>query len=93
VLECIPWDLAKRITESVSIPTIGIGAGPYCDGQVLVMNDMLGIYEHPLPKFVKAYEQLGKRMKKAFENYVREVKEGKFPGMEHSYDSEKSNDK
>jgi len=93
VLECIPWDLAKRITESVSIPTIGIGAGPYCDGQVLVMNDMLGIYEHPLTKFVKAYEQLGKRMKKAFENYVREVKEGKFPGMEHSYDSEESNDK
>ena len=61
VLEGIPWQLAKRITGSVSIPTIGIGAGPHCDGQILVITDMLGIYENPLPKFVKVYDELGGR--------------------------------
>ena len=92
VLECIPWKLAREITESVSIPTIGIGAGPYCDGQVLVMNDMLGIYEHTLPKFVKIYEEIGMRMKKAFESYVDEVKKGVFPELKHSYSSDDSED-
>ncbi|MCK4236979.1 MAG: 3-methyl-2-oxobutanoate hydroxymethyltransferase [Candidatus Krumholzibacteria bacterium] len=85
VLEGIPWKLAKRITEAISIPTIGIGAGPYCDGQVLVINDMLGIKEHPLPRFVKEYDKLGERMKQAVSNYVTDVKEGRFPDLEHSY--------
>jgi 3-methyl-2-oxobutanoate hydroxymethyltransferase len=88
VLEGIPWQLAKRITESLSIVTIGIGAGPYCDGQVLVVQDMLGIYEYPLPRFVKTYESLGERIKDAVTAYVSDVKEGKFPGMEHSYGTE-----
>jgi 3-methyl-2-oxobutanoate hydroxymethyltransferase len=88
VLEGIPWQLAQRITESVSIPTIGIGAGPYCDGQVLVINDMLGIHEHPLPKFVKKYDELGQRMKLAIQEYVDEVREGRFPEMGHSYSKE-----
>jgi len=88
VLEGIPWQLAQRITEAVSIPTIGIGAGPYCSGQILVVHDMLGIHERPLPRFVKKYEDLGLRMKEAVSAYVREVKEGRFPAMEHSYDAE-----
>jgi 3-methyl-2-oxobutanoate hydroxymethyltransferase len=85
VLEGIPWQLAKRITEGVKIPTIGIGAGPYCDGQVLVINDMLGIHERPLPRFVKKFDELGERMKAAIAEYAREVREGRFPGMEQSY--------
>lgn len=89
VLEGIPWQLARRITEAVSIPTIGIGAGPHCSGQILVVHDMLGIYEaeKPLPKFVKKYDEIGLRMKQAVSEYVREVREGRFPGMEHSYDA------
>ena len=85
VLECIPWQLAKRISESVSIPTIGIGAGPYCDGQVLVIHDMLGIHEQPLPRFVKKYEEIGARMRGAVAKYVEEVKDGSFPTVRHSY--------
>lgn len=85
VLEGIPWQLARRITEVVSIPTIGIGAGSYCDGQVLVLNDMLGIHEQPLARFVKKYEELGTRIKQAVSSYITEVKEGRFPGIEHSY--------
>ena len=85
ILECIPVELAKKITKSISIPTIGIGAGPYCDGQVLVTNDMIGLYDRLSPKFVKKYAQLGKEMKKAFENYIKEVKEGEFPKDEHSF--------
>ncbi|MAE42220.1 3-methyl-2-oxobutanoate hydroxymethyltransferase [Candidatus Woesearchaeota archaeon] len=85
VLEGMPRDLAKKITESISIPTMGIGAGPDCDGQVLVSNDMLGLYDKLSPKFVKKYADLGKDMKSAFENYVKEVKERKFPEDEHSF--------
>jgi len=87
VLEGIPWQLARRITEAVAIPTIGIGAGPHCSGQILVIHDMLGIHERPLPRFVKKYDELGLRMKQAISNYVQDVKEGRFPGMEHSYDA------
>ena len=75
----------KKITESISIPTIGIGAGPYCDGQVLVVNDILGIYNKLSPKFVKKYADLGKDMKTAFENYIKDVREGKFPEDKHSF--------
>ncbi|MDD3643080.1 MAG: 3-methyl-2-oxobutanoate hydroxymethyltransferase [Candidatus Krumholzibacteria bacterium] len=89
VLEGIPWQLARTITEAVSIPTIGIGAGPHCDGQVLVLHDMLGIFEEPLPKFVKCYERIGERIREAVAAYAKEVKEGRFPGLEHSYSSER----
>ena len=89
VLEGIPWQLGKRITDEVSIATIGIGAGPHCDGQVLVIQDMLGIYDEPLPKFVKMYEELGEKIRSAVSAYVKDVKDGSFPGMEHSYSSEK----
>jgi len=85
VLECIPVDLAKKITKAVSCPTIGIGAGVECDGQVLVSNDMLGIYDKLSPKFVKKYASLGEEMKKAFEEYVQEVKGKKFPEDKHSF--------
>jgi 3-methyl-2-oxobutanoate hydroxymethyltransferase len=88
VLEGIPWQLAERITAEVSIATIGIGAGPHCDGQVLVINDMLGIYDEPLPKFVKMYAELGERIRGAVSEYVRDVKDGRFPGMEHSYSAD-----
>src|SRR3989338_7244538 len=85
VLECVPSELAKKITESISIPTIGIGAGPYCDGQVLVSNDMVGLYDKLSPKFTKRYADLGKVMKTAFDNYIKDVKKGKFPEDKHSF--------
>tara|TARA_Y100000310_G_scaffold242976_1_gene247294 strand:- start:2392 stop:3162 length:771 start_codon:yes stop_codon:yes gene_type:complete len=85
VLEGIPLELGKRITEMLSVPTIGIGAGPHCDGQVLVVNDMLGIFDEFKPKFVKRYGHLAEDMRKAFENYVKEVKEEKFPEDKHCF--------
>ena len=85
VLECMPISLAKKITESISIPTIGIGAGPYCDGQVLVTNDMLGLYDRFTPKFVKKYSELGKEMKAAFAKYIDDVKKKNFPKDEHGF--------
>lgn len=86
VLEGVPSEAARQVTENVSIPTIGIGAGPHCDGQVLVSNDLLGIYDRFVPKFVKRYAELGSSMETAFKGFVSEVKEGKFPDEEHSYD-------
>ncbi len=83
VLECVPATLAKRITQSLAIPTIGIGAGPHCDGQVLVINDMLGIFERFTPKFVKKYANVNMIIKKAVKLYSHEVKAGVFPGEEH----------
>lgn len=88
VIEGMPWQLARRITEAVSIPTVGIGAGPHCDGQVLVVNDLLGLDEAFAPKFVKRYAEVGKQMGSAFDEYIRDVKEGRFPDLEHSYSSE-----
>ncbi len=79
VLECVPAPLAGAITRSLAIPTIGIGAGPDCDGQVLVVNDMLGLFERFVPKFVKKYNNLNKEMKKSVRQYVEEVKSGAFP--------------
>ncbi len=86
VLEKIPLTLAKKITKTLSIPTIGIGAGPFCDGQILVLHDMLGIYEDFTPKFVKRYANIGKAMRNAVKNYVTEVKTGKYPDLEHSFE-------
>jgi len=85
VLEKIPAGLAKKITRKVSIPTIGIGAGVDCDGQVLVTHDMLGCFEKFQPKFSKRYAELGKEMKKCYMKYIEEVKNKKFPSGEHSY--------
>jgi 3-methyl-2-oxobutanoate hydroxymethyltransferase len=86
VLEGIPTEAARLVTEELSIPTIGIGAGPQCDGQVLVFHDMLGIFDRFVPKFVKRYAEIGAEMEKALKEYVEEVTEGKFPGEEHSYE-------
>ena len=85
VLELVPRELAGRVTESVSVPTIGIGAGPHCDGQVLVTNDLLGLYGEFHPKHAKKYAQLSDVILQAFKSYVEEVKSGKFPGPEHSF--------
>lgn len=85
VLECIPAMLAKDITSRLNIPTIGIGAGPYCDGQVLVYHDLLGLFERFKPKFVKRYAQLGEEIVRALGQYRQEVRSGAFPGEEHSY--------
>ncbi|HID40445.1 MAG TPA: 3-methyl-2-oxobutanoate hydroxymethyltransferase [Calditrichaeota bacterium] len=85
VLEKIPSLLAKQITESLRIPTIGIGAGLHCDGQVLVSHDMLGLYDKFKPKFVRRYAEMGKEMMEAFIRYIDDVKEGKFPGDDESY--------
>ncbi len=85
VLELVPTELAKRITEAVSVPTIGIGAGPHCDGQVLVTNDLLGLYGEFHPKHAKKYANLSDVILQAFKSYVEEVKAGKFPGPEHSF--------
>ena len=85
VLECIPAKLAKLITESVSIPTIGIGACADCDGQVLVYQDMLALFSDFKPKFVKHFANAGEVMKQGFTDYIKEVKEGTFPAAEHTF--------
>lgn len=85
VLEGIPAKLAEIITDTVSIPTIGIGAGAGCDGQVLVYQDMLGMFTDYVPKFVKQFANVGEVMTKAFTDYMQEVKAGTFPAQEHTY--------
>lgn len=85
VLEGMPPGTARRITEAVSVPTIGIGAGPHCDGQILVINDMLGLTERP-PKFVKRYADLRAAMAQAIARYQADVEGGMFPGPEHLYE-------
>jgi len=79
VLECVPAELAAFITERISIPTIGIGAGPSCDGQVLVFHDVLGLYDGHTPKFVRKYAHLADEMKTALSNFLTDVREGRFP--------------
>ncbi|MDX6768376.1 MAG: 3-methyl-2-oxobutanoate hydroxymethyltransferase [Elusimicrobiota bacterium] len=88
VLECVPADLAKEVTRRVQIPTIGIGAGPHCDGQVLVSDDLLGLTEAGPTKFVKRYADLRGQAVKAFADYCKEVRDGAFPGPEHSFSSQ-----
>lgn len=85
VMECVPTPLAGLISEKLSIPTIGIGAGVRCDGQVLVYHDLLGLYDRFLPRFVKQYAKLGPEIALALEDFTREVEGGAFPGPEHSF--------
>ncbi len=85
VLECVPATLAKAVTESLKIPTIGIGAGADCDGQVLVLHDMVGMFEKFIPKFVKTYAKLNIQMRDAVEQYIDEVRKGAFPEKKHSF--------
>lgn len=85
VLEGIPASLAALISQKLRIPTIGIGAGAGCDGQVLVYQDMLGMFSDLKPKFVKTFADTGSIMKQAFTDYIREVKDGSFPAKEHTY--------
>lgn len=84
VLECVPVALAEEITASLAIPTIGIGAGPHCDGQVLVLTDLVGLNERP-PKFVKAYANIAEEIRRAARQFQAEVREGIFPDEAHAY--------
>jgi len=93
VLESIPMELAKDIAENISVPTIGIGAGPYCDGQILVTHDMLGITQGHRPKFVKQYADIEKIMIEGINAYIKEVQQGLFPDEEHSFTLEKRENK
>jgi len=85
ILEGIPEKLAKQVTEAVAIPTVGIGAGVHCDGQILVWHDLLGLGEGHTPKFVKPYAHLSRSIRRALKAYARDVAEGNFPGPDHTY--------
>jgi 3-methyl-2-oxobutanoate hydroxymethyltransferase len=85
VLECVPAKLAERITAAVPVPTIGIGAGAGCDGQVLVLQDMLGMYDEIHPKFVKRFAELGESIRAAVRDYCNAIRSGQFPGPEHEF--------
>jgi 3-methyl-2-oxobutanoate hydroxymethyltransferase len=85
ILECVPHQVARCITRALKIPTIGIGAGKFCDGQVLVLYDVVGLYKKIHPKFVKIYTDLYARTKDALQHYARDVRRGKFPGREESF--------
>ena len=85
VLECISEALGDKITRSIDVPTIGIGAGRYTDGQILVINDLLGLFDRYSPKFVKQYIDLRSEIRRAIINYKVDVKKGKFPGKENIF--------
>jgi 3-methyl-2-oxobutanoate hydroxymethyltransferase len=85
VVECVPLETAQKITAALKIPTIGIGAGVGCDGQILVTHDMLGLFDDLRPRFVKQYADVGSTILRAVEEYCREVREGAFPAAEHSF--------
>ena len=85
VVECVPSSVGARITEQVSVPTIGIGAGPACDGQVLVFHDLVGLFERFVPKFVKRYANLADEIRTAVAAFRAEVEVGTFPGEEHQF--------
>ncbi len=85
LIEAIPAELAKLVTENINIPTIGIGAGLHCNGQVLVLHDMLGLFDKFVPKFAKKYASLGEQVKNSLDDFVQEVKTEKFPTIEHSF--------
>ncbi|MDD4028378.1 MAG: 3-methyl-2-oxobutanoate hydroxymethyltransferase [Caldisericia bacterium] len=90
VLECIPTELAQMISEKLSVPTIGIGAGVHCDGQILVFHDMFGLYSEMSPSFVKMYENSGSLMKTKIQQYIQDVQKGSFPTKEHSFPMDSS---
>ncbi len=85
VLEMVPSEVAKTVTERLSIPTIGIGAGLHCDGQILVTHDLLGIYDHFKPKFVRRYAHMAPEMKEAYARFIKDVKSNLFPSEEESF--------
>ena len=85
VLECVPAKLAELVSQKLDIPTIGIGAGAGCDGQVLVYQDMLGMFDNFKPKFVKEFANVGSLMREGFSSYIKECKEGTFPALEHTF--------
>jgi 3-methyl-2-oxobutanoate hydroxymethyltransferase len=87
-MECVPEGLAKVVTEALTVPTIGIGAGVFCDGQVLVVNDMLGMFEKFTPKFVKKYTNLAALIREGITNYNDEVKAKSYPDPDHSFTTE-----
>jgi len=87
VIEGIPGELAEEITTELKIPTIGIGAGQKCDGQILVLHDLLGLNQDFVPKFVKQYAQMADNLKSAVSEYIKEVRNETFPGQEHTYHS------
>lgn len=86
VLECVPSQLAERITKKVSCPTIGIGAGPDCDGQILVLHDLLGFKGKVQPRFVRRYAEFEEEAKKAFSRYLKDVRSGSFPALKESFE-------
>lgn len=85
LMECVPADAAKKVTEALRIPTIGIGAGPHADGQVLVLHDILGIHTGYLPRFVRSYGTIADEIKSAVEQYCEDVRQRRFPSDEHSF--------
>ncbi len=85
VVECVPAETASKVTQALKVPTIGIGAGPGCDGQVLVSHDMLGLLDDLHPRFAKQFADVGHSILQAAEAYCREVRAGTFPGAEHSF--------
>jgi 3-methyl-2-oxobutanoate hydroxymethyltransferase len=85
VVECVPSEVAQRITAALKIPTIGIGAGPHCDGQVLVIHDALGLLDGFQPKFARRYADLGDQVRAAVASYIQDVAEGRFPGLDESF--------
>ena len=85
MLEAVPEPVAARVTKALRIPTIGIGAGRGCDGQVLVWHDLLGLYEGRSPRFVKRYAEIAPQIRAALERFVGDVRSGAFPGEEHTY--------
>jgi 3-methyl-2-oxobutanoate hydroxymethyltransferase len=85
VVECVPTELAARVTAAVKVPTIGIGAGPQCDGQILVTHDILGLFDDFRPRFAKQYADVGQVVRRAIEAYCGEVRDGSFPATEHGF--------
>jgi 3-methyl-2-oxobutanoate hydroxymethyltransferase len=85
VVECVPTELAARVTAAVKVPTIGIGAGPQCDGQILVTHDILGLFDDFRPRFAKQYADVGQVVRRAIETYCGEVRDGSFPAAEHGF--------
>lgn len=85
ILECIPYEVARSVTGRLKVPTIGIGAGPFCDGQILVLHDLLGLFQKFTPRFVKPYAHLSHRIESAVQNFRRDVSKGTFPTLQHSF--------